>query len=195
MKYLFILPLIIVTACSNAQGPKAALKKDFVAMNQALLDQNFDKVVEYMAEEVFMLVPEGVMIESLYDMMNSPENELVLSLPSAISIDKIEKSGDQYYGIIEAQFEQKVRYTATDGTVRTLDDPFIAQSLAAFKQALGEENVRYEKETNFMVMNVKQKSIAVSANGTTDWQFIILDPSTLAEMKDILPASVLERAK
>ena len=193
MKYLLTTLFVFSLTVSIAQNASSEIEKTFTQMNQALVDKDFEGMMEYMAEELFEAVPKQQMIDVLGMMMNNPQLEFVLTVPEVLSVGAVEEVEGKHYAIVESKGQQKMRFFDESGNPMKMgDSPMVAQTYEQMKAQAGEENIQYDEESGFFIITSNQKSIAISEDGSSNWKFLQTDANMKAIVANIVPAKILE---
>ncbi|MEL7148942.1 MAG: hypothetical protein AAFO69_21380, partial [Bacteroidota bacterium] len=186
--------LILICSVVSAQDVKSDIEKEYKAMNQAMVDGEFAKVADLVSDELFTILPKEQFVGMLEMMMNNPQLEINLSVPDVLSIGEVMKVEEKYYAVLDTYSEQKMRFFNADGqTAKLADSPQTQQTYETWKTQLGEDNVSYDEDSGYFTVNVKQKALAISADGETGWKFLNLDENTKRVIEKVVPEAVLSQ--
>ncbi|MGB3466659.1 MAG: hypothetical protein WBA74_15365 [Cyclobacteriaceae bacterium] len=192
---LTIVLLIAATFSVVAQSAKENIREGFIAQATAMKDKDFEKSIEYTADELFNLVPKEQMLTVITATFNNPNLEIVSTVPKIVSIADVEKINEKYYAIIVSEGIQKMRMYGDDMIALGLDNATVASMKSSFDASFGEENVKFDDETKFFEVFVKQKAVAISKDGKTDWKYLTIEKSLYPMLAQLLPEEVIKKVK
>ena len=192
---LTILLLALLSIPAMAQEIKENIKERFIIQNQAIVEKDFEKATEYMADEIFEMMSKEDFINVMTASFNNPQMEIVSSVPDVISIGEPEKVGEKYYVILEGKSLQKMRFFDTEQNVLGFEDPMITGVMSNLNSTFGEESVSFNKETNFIEVDLVQNYVAISQDGKTGWKFLAIDKSMIPMLGQLLPEEIIAKVK
>ena len=191
---ILLLALMFNAFCSiEAQNVNENIEKGFVEMQSAIMNKDFKKSVEYIADELFKVIPKDQLISVLELTFNNPQMEIELSLPENISISIQMKEGGKYYSILSFPSIQKIRLLDPNGLPLSKDDEKVISMRSAFESVAGADNVTFDDESMFFTVIIDQKAVAISENGKVGWKYMNFDKSQATLFEQLLPKTVIEK--
>lgn len=191
---ILLLALMFNAFCSiEAQNVNENIEKGFVEMQSAIMNKDFKKSVEYIADELFKVIPKDQLISVLELTFNNPQMEIELSLPENISISIPMKEGGKYYSILSFPSIQKIRLLDPNGLPLSKDDEKVISMRSAFESVAGADNVTFDDESMFFTVIIDQKAVAISENGKDGWKYMNFDKSQATLFEQLLPKTVIEK--
>lgn len=188
--------LLVLSFFGYSQNDETLIKSDFSAYLQAITDQEYEKSMDYMVEEVFDIVPREQMVTMMSSVMNTKEIDFkfgdfnIQSLQDEISID--EKS----YVILDYVSDMSMKFNAPEGEEAPSEEDVKMQNmmiLASFEVQFGKGNVTLNEETGFFDIKAIKKAVAIKKKDETSWKFIVVEKGQPFLLKQILPAEILEK--
>jgi hypothetical protein len=188
MRTIMLAVLLVATFTVTAQDFSADIKKEFLYYNQLVKAKDFDKVLEYTHPALFESYPKDQVKAGLEQVFNNPQIEIDLGDPVLSDFVNAKQIENKYYvrfknvqvtkmkfGFIESQTG-----TDKDNTINTLKQNLGGQ--------FGAENVNYDSQTGFFVINATSKMLAVSDDKKA-WKFIdIGNPQLKPILEKFIPA-------
>jgi hypothetical protein len=181
-KVLLFAFLFLSITTFNAQNK--LIKERFITMQQALLDKDFQKSLQFTAEELFEIVPKEQLVAFMEATFNNPKMQIDSELPKVLDISEVFQVKDKFYSILKITGNQKIR---------VLDDKLLYALKLKFDQQYGAENVKFNEQTKFFNVKVDQTIIAISYDGTTEWKYLAIDSLKLDIITKLLPQEVLNK--
>lgn len=190
-KVLLFAFLLLSITTFNAQNK--LIKERFITMQQALLDKDFQKSLQFTAEELFEIVPKEQLVAVMEATFNNPKMQIESELPKVLDISEVFQVKNKYYSILKITGNQKIRVLDDDNKALGLDDRLLYALKLKFDQQYGAENVKFNEETKFFNVKVDQTIVAISYDGTTEWKYLAIDSLNLDIITKLLPQEVLNK--
>lgn len=192
MKKVFLFAFLFLSIASiNAQNK--LIKERFITMQQALLDKEFEKSLEFTAEELFEIVPKEQLVSVMEATFNNPKMEIDSDLPKVLDISDVFQVKNKFYAILKITGNQRIRVLGDDNKALGLDDRLLYALKLNFEQQYGSENVKFDEKTKFFNVIVNQTIVGISYDGETDWKYLAIDNLKLEIISKLLPQEVLNK--
>ncbi|WP_334057467.1 hypothetical protein [Polaribacter sp. P097] len=192
MKKVFLFAFLFLSIASiNAQNK--LIKERFIKMQQALLDKEFEKSLEFTAEELFEIVPKEQLVSVMEATFNNPKMQIDSDLPKVLDISDVFQVNNKFYAILKITGNQRIRVLGDDNKALGLDDRLLYALKLNFEQQYGSENVKFDEKTKFFNVIVNQTIVSISYDGETDWKYLAIDNLKLEIISKLLPQEVLNK--
>ncbi|EAQ41772.1 hypothetical protein [Polaribacter sp. MED152] len=192
MKKVFLFAFLFLSIASiNAQNK--LIKERFIKMQQALLDKEFEKSLEFTAEELFEIVPKEQLVSVMEATFNNPKMQIDSDLPKVLDISDVFQVKNKFYAILKITGNQRIRVLGDDNKALGLDDRLLYALKLNFEQQYGSENVKFDEKTKFFNVIVNQTIVSISYDGETDWKYLAIDNLKLEIISKLLPQEVLNK--
>jgi len=192
MKKVFLFAFLFLSIASiNAQNK--LIKERFIKMQQALLDKEFEKSLEFTAEELFEIVPKEQLLSVMEATFNNPKMQIDSDLPKVLDISDVFQVKNKFYAILKITGNQRIRVLGDDNKALGLDDRLLYALKLNFEQQYGSENVKFDEKTKFFNVIVNQTIVSISYDGETDWKYLAIDNLKLEIISKLLPQEVLNK--
>lgn len=192
MKKVFLFVFLFLSIASiNAQNK--LIKERFIKMQQALLDKEFEKSLEFTAEELFEIVPKEQLLSVMEATFNNPKMQIDSDLPKVLDISDVFQVKNKFYAILKITGNQRIRVLGDDNKALGLDDRLLYALKLNFEQQYGSENVKFDDKTKFFNVIVNQTIVSISYDGETDWKYLAIDNLKLEIISKLLPQEVLNK--
>lgn len=175
MKYLkSILFIFLCTITTNlyAQSVNETIERQFTEYSQLVIDNEFDKALDYVPEEIFEIIPREQMIKMMQMVLNSTDFEYKATLPKIISISDIIKIEEVNYVKIKNSSEVQMKFLELEKDEHR--ETTISLFKLSFEKKFGVGNVKYNEETHFFEIN-STKDIIAKSNDLKEWKFVIIE--------------------
>lgn len=191
-----ILPLFILfmsTFTGIAQDYKENIKREFSDYLTSIADKDFEKSMTYISDEFFEIVPKEQMISLMDQTFNNPEVHFEIKDPKVGIVEDSEEINDKHYSLLNYSNYLLIKFPGPPEETREAKEIRQAQLEEGLNRSFGEENVDYvEKDDHYEVFSAKQ-AYAISANGETDWKFIVVDKDQKDLLQRLLPKEITEK--
>lgn len=187
---MFILPGYVV-----AQDYGKAIEKDFKKYVDHIMAKEFPEAMEYTYDKFFELVPREKMIRMMEATFNAPDVEYEMLQATILKVGEPERIGAEYFVLMDYLSVIRMKFIEdTSGETQEEFDQRLMLTRLSLEELFGPENVEYEPATAFWKLKAVKKVCAVSVNGETGWQFVVLEKEQLPFLKQILPEQLIEQA-
>lgn len=174
--------LLAATFTVHAQDLSADIKKEYLYYNQLVKAKDFDKVLEYTHPTIFETYPKDQVKAGLEQIFNNPQIDIELGDPELSDFVNAKQIESKYY----VQFKSFQVTKMSFGFIEEQTGTDKENSVNSLKQNLsgqfGEENVSYDSQSGFFVINATTKMLAVSDDKKV-WKFVDVGN---AQLKPIL---------
>lgn len=157
-----------------------------MAFSRLVVENKMEAGVDYMNPRFFEIIPKDQFLKMMKATINNPFLEMKLSLPTIKEIGEVLNIENTDYVKIKVlgPFKMKVKDLETDEIQEFQDE---------LETTHGKENVSYDKETGFFVINATKEVIGSSMDGKKNWKFVEVDsPDMKNRLKRIVPAEILD---
>lgn len=196
MKILLILLMLVsnLTFGQTDETFKENLNKDFIEYNDLILNQEFEKSMDYMLPEFFEIIPKNQMILLMQQIYNNPDLEFQADKPKDIVYGELNKIEERYYSEITYSYDIKMKFKnleeSEDEEQNDLKKNLLKLTL---EKTFGSGNVIFNQETEFYEIHSIKNAFGVSQNGMTDWKFVVIEPKQKFILEKILPKELTEK--
>lgn len=196
MKILLILLMLVsnLTFGQTDETFKENLNKDFIEYNDLILNQEFEKSMDYMLPEFFEIIPKNQMILLMQQIYNNPDLEFQADKPKDIVYGELNKIEERYYSEITYSYDIKMKFKnleeSEDEEQNDLNKNLLKLTL---EKTFGSGNVIFNQETEFYEIHSIKNAFGVSQNGMTDWKFVVIEPKQKFILEKILPKELTEK--
>lgn len=196
MKILLILLMLVsnLTFGQTDETFKENLNKDFIEYNDFILNQEFEKSMDYMLPEFFEIIPKNQMILLMQQIYNNPDLEFQADKPKDIVYGELNKIEERYYSEITYSYDIKMKFKnleeSEDEEQNDLKKNLLKLTL---EKTFGSGNVIFNQETEFYEIHSIKNAFGVSQNGMTDWKFVVIEPKQKFILEKILPKELTEK--
>lgn len=196
MKILLILLMLVsnLTFGQTDETFKENLNKDFIEYNDLILNQEFEKSMDYMLPEFFEIIPKNQMILLMQQIYNNPDLEFQADKPKDIVYGELNKIEERYYSEITYSYDIKMKFNnleeSEDEEQNDLKKNLLKLTL---EKTFGSGNVIFNQETEFYEIHSIKNAFGVSQNGMTDWKFVVIEPKQKFILEKILPKELTEK--
>ena len=196
MKRIFILLLIVsnVTFSQTSENYQVNLNQDFVEYNNLILNQEFEKSMDYMLPEFFEIIPKNQMVILMKQVYNNPDLEFKMDKPKDISYGEPKKINEKYYSEITYSYDIKMKFNNIEESENE-EKKELTRNLTKLQleKTFGSGNVKFNEETEFYEIHSIKNAFGISENGMSDWRFVVVEPKQKFILEKILPKVLTEK--
>ncbi len=185
--------LLIVSITTEAQAYKESIRTDFGRYLNTIERGDFEKSVEYITPEFFDILPKADMIKMMEQAFNNPDIQFNLRDEKILNVGDSREIEGKYYATL--QYSNMMDMKIKDGDKgKSSEEKQMNDSImkAAFNKKFGAENVSFKSETDVYEIYVEKDVWAISANGKTDWKFLVVEDDQEMILKQILPEALIK---
>ena len=196
MKRILILLLLVsnLTFGQTDENYKENLNKDFIEYNDLILNQDFEKAMDFMLPEFFEIIPKNQMILLMKQVYNNPDLEFKADKPKDIEYGKSKKIEGKYYSEITYSYDIKMKFNNVDESKDEEQNKLNRNLMKlTLEKTFGSGNVKFNEETEFYEIHSIKNAFGISENGTSDWKFVIVEPKQKFILEKILPNELTEK--
>jgi hypothetical protein len=201
MKRTLLLLLLIsnLTFSQTAENTKNKnykenLNKAFIEYNDLILDQNFEKSMDFMLPEFFEIIPRNQMVLLMKKTYNNPDLEFKADKPKNIKYGELKQIEEKYYSEISYDYDIKIKFNNVE---KSEDEEQNKLTLNLMKlnleKTFGSGNVNYNEKTEFYDINSNKNAIGISKNGINNWKFLVIEKKQKFILEKILPKEITEK--
>jgi hypothetical protein len=187
--------LTFITSTGICQDNKKEIEQTFQNYLTAIINQDFDKSMNFISEDFFKIIPKEQLILLMEKTFNNPEIEFELKDPKIIEIKDSELIENKYYSLLTYSNKMNMKFNRNNENQETEEDYKLRMSLTkvSLEQNFGQKNVNYNDSSNFFEIYVEKQVYAISTNGQTDWKFIVLEKKQKPILERVLPKQLTDR--
>jgi hypothetical protein len=196
MKKILLLLIFVsnLTFGQTSENFKENLNKDFIEYNDLILNQKFEKALDFMLPEFFEIVPKNQMIMLMEQVFNNPDLDFKADKPKDIEYGTPRKIEGKYYSEITYSYDIKMKFNnieeSEDEEQNELNRNLMKLNL---EKTFGSGNVKYNEETEYYEIHSIKIAYGVSENGTSDWKFVVVESKQKMILEKILPKELTEK--
>ncbi len=194
---LFTVLILSLVSCHRTKALKNEdykknLKTDFLEYHNLLLNQEFEKSLDFIIPEFFEFIPKSKLVLLMERTYNSPEIEFEIGEPKEIYFGDILEIRGKYYSEINYGYDMQVKFVNVEKSENKQENESIQNFYKLrLKETFGSDSVIFDKETDFYHLDTSKKCYAVSNDGKSEWKFIIIEKGQEYIWDDILPKELL----
>lgn len=186
---------LLIAISSFAQDLKPELSRQFIEYSQLVIDQEFDKALDYTIDDIFEIVAREQLKSIMETVFATPSVIFKIQLPKILDIDKeIVIDGANYARLkTETSLEMKFLPDPADPE-RTLgeQEEHDALILVSLQEQYGKSNVAFDKHSGFFKLKSIKNAVAKSIDGK-NWKFAVIDnPQMKVLLGRFIPKQLLE---
>ncbi|MDR0510119.1 MAG: hypothetical protein LBH06_03395 [Rikenellaceae bacterium] len=186
-KARLLLAFLTVTAAVSAQNAtvqaepeyKRVIAREFAEFQRLIAEQQFERAMDYIPDELFAVVPRDTLIMAMKQMFDDPDVEIKLDSVKLVSIGDAQLVEGKYLVRFTYSYRMSIRLEADGETVAMLK--------SIYNNMFGEDNVTYDKRSGSFELAPVRSAIAYSTDGTADattrWKFLNNEKEQLEALK------------
>lgn len=189
------LSAIVITLLSlNAFSQEKEIRSGFNDYINTIISGDYEKSVNFIAEEFFEIVPKEQMVLLMEKTFNNPEMEFEMKDVKILDVGEVAEINGKYYAPLTHSNIIRMKFLNSDEEEETEDQYKLRMTLTkqSFDQMFGAGNVKYEEETGFYEIYAEKQVYAISKNGQTGWKFIVIEKQQIPILKKVLPKQILD---
>lgn len=196
MKLKTLLPLLLccLTLSVNAQEVKQEIAREFMAYQNAIIDKDFEKSLEYITPDFFEIYPKSEVLKLMQQTFNDPSINYEIKNTEITNIDDIQKIEEKHYALITYSSQMNIKFNAEEEEESEEDKKSRTGMYRIYlEQAFGSNNVAYNPATEQFEVKAQKNVYAISKNGKTDWKFLMVEKEQKVVMDKLLPAELANK--
>lgn len=193
-KTLILLSLVSSLAFGQtSENYQENINKDFIEYNDLILKQEFEKSMDYMLPDFFEIIPKKQMVLLMKQIYNNPDLEFKAEKPKNIEYGKPKMIGEKYYSKIIYSYDIEMKFNNVEES-EDKEQSELSRNLMklTLEKTFGSGNVKFNKETKFYEIHSIKNAFGISANGVSDWKFIVVESNQKFILEKILPKELTE---
>jgi hypothetical protein len=195
-KITILIPLFLILAIKAfGQDYKKEIETQFLYYNNLIIKKDFDKSMDYLPEEFFAIVPKDQMILVMEKTFSNPEMEFELESPIIKDIAAVEKIGDKFYAFLQYSSQMKMKFLNDDEPEETEAKQKQRTNMikGLMEHTYGAGNVKFDEKTETFTIIAHKQAYAISANGESDWKFLVIEKKQKFILDKLLPMQLVEK--
>lgn len=192
MKYLLISFLFILPFQGHTQGYEENMTNDFTVYVDHIIAKEFDQAMDYTYNKFFELIPRDRMVAMMTATFSNPDVDYELSGANITEISDPIRIGSEFFAVLK--YNSVIRMKFLEDTTGETQEEFeqrMTLTRLSLEELFGPENVFYEAETGFWRLTALKNVCAVSQDGMTDWQFVVMEKEQMNFLTNILPPEII----
>ena len=183
-----------VTFSQTSENYQVNLNQDFVEYNNLILNQEFEKSMDYMLPDFFEIIPKNQMVILMKQVYNNPDLEFKMDKPKDISYGEPKKINEKYYSEITYSYDIKMKFNNIEESENE-EKKELTRKLTKLQleKTFGSGNVKFNEETEFYEIHSIKNAFGISENGMSDWRFVVVEPKQKFILEKILPKVLTEK--
>lgn len=179
----FCFLLLVIT--SEAQDYKDQIRADFTKYVTHLAQKEFPQSMDYMNPAFLKVVPKDKLIEVMEKTFNNPEIEIELDSTEIMSVDDKKLIKGENFAKLKYTNLLRMKFNAEGKEKINTDETF-----ANLKEQFGEENVRFDKTSEFFTIRV-YKNVVANSKDLQRWTFVVVEERQKSILVKFLPEEML----
>jgi hypothetical protein len=196
MKRILILLILVsnLTLGQTSENYKENINKDFVQYNDLILNQEFEKSMDYMLPEFFEIIPRNQMVLLMKQVYNNPDLIFKMDKPQGIFYSEPKKIEEKYYSEITYSYDIKMKFNNIEVS-EDEEQNELTKNLTKLQleKTFGSGNVKFNEETEFYEIHSMKNAFGISENGTSNWKFVVVEEKQKFILEKILPKELTEK--
>jgi hypothetical protein len=200
MKHIFTYVFLLATTLTGfSQTAKKEIETDFDTYLSAIINQEFNKALDYTAEGIFELIPREQLLVVMQSAFNSEAMSFTFDNTNIKDINEPELINEKYYATLSYSNDMYISFIndsledAEDEDLQEKKELQQSLMLVSFYKNFGEENVTYLEDEDQYKIGVQKQVIAESPNGETNWKFIVIEKNMKPILEMFLPSEIIEK--
>lgn len=179
------------------QEYKKEIEQQFLDYNNLIINQEFEKSMTFVPDEVFEIIPKEQMIIVMKKIFNNPEIEFKLNQPKIIEVSRAKKIDDKFYSLLSYSSLMEMKFLNNEQKEETENEHKLRINMInlSLEESFGSGNVKYDEMTEAFEVNAQKQAYAISYNGKTDWKFLVIDNKQRFLLEKLLPKKLANKIK
>lgn len=192
MRHFLISLLFILPFPGFTQGYEENITEDFTIYVDHIIAKEFDQAMDYTYDKFFELIPRARMVAMMNATFTNPDLEYELSRAEIEKIGDPARIGNEFFAILTYNSVIRMKFLEdTGGETQEEFEQRMMLTRLSLEELFGPENVFYEAESGFWRLTALKTVCAVSQDGMSDWQFVVMEKEQMTFLANILPAEIM----
>lgn len=187
-RFFIALLLVFMSFSASAQQAQTTAEKDFMTYSELLANKQWTQAVEYLNPGLFTLIPKEGMVQVFEQTFNNPEMQIVMGTPKITQVGPTQSLEGKHFLIISYDNYMKIKMIYQAGEKSANDAIF-----EVYKTNYGSDNVSFDEVNSEFTIQLKQKVVAVSQDGKSQWKFLEYNPNQKEMLKQFIPEALLKQ--
>ncbi len=184
MKKLFLtFSFLFLITTAFSQSYKENINTEFKAFGDLMRNGEIERAFDYVHPDLFKVAPKADMVKMFNKLFYSGEFTFKFLDFTTKNFNEPLVVDGKHYVVFKYNSKIAMKFNQMDTTKYDLIKIELANKY-------GSENVSLNKDSGFFNVNAEKKSVAISANGNTNWKFINIEPEQRIIMEKLLPKVV-----
>ena len=189
---LFLTLFLFITSIAFAQDNTKEIDSQFTDYLNSIINQDFEKSMDYMAEDLFKILPKEQMVLMMEKTFNNPAMEFELKEPKILKIDDSQQIEGKHYAVLTYSNLINMKFLIDEEETEDEHKLRINLTKLALINTFGSGNVKHNEKTDFFKIYSEKHACAISANGKTGWKFLVLDKEQKFILEQLLPKQIID---
>lgn len=188
---LITLVLVLSATWLSAQDVKQHIANEFTAYQDAIAAGDFEVAMEYISPDFFTIYPKESIIELMETTFNNPSITFEIKDLKIENIEDLKEIDGKHYALLNYSNRMLMKFHQEGEENEENKKSRLAMTQLSLEQTFGSNNVQYDPKTDFFGVAAGKSVYAISANGKTDWKFLVLEKDQKEILQRILPRELL----
>ncbi len=192
-KLLYALILLSnVGWAQDSTNYQTEIQRDFRKYNAFIIDEEYEKSVNYMPEEFFDYIEKEDLIQAMKNTMNNPDILAELEMPKNIICSEPKEAESKHYSRITYTSELRIKFL-DDEKLESEEEKRLQKKWVrtALEERYGADNLSYNTETEYYTIHSAKTALGISKDGIENWRFLLVEPEQEAIIREIVPEVIL----
>lgn len=185
--------LVFVFSTAFTQNGKAEIESDFTDYVNLLINQDFEKSVDYIPESFFLILPKETLLTAMKQAFNNPDMVIKLKDPKILKVRNIEKIEEKHYSKLTYSNIMEMKSIGEEDEEEDEKEMRLALIKMGLDKSFGSKNVEYNAETEYFTIYVEKDVYAISENGETNWKFLTIEKKQKEILNLLLPKKLADK--
>ena len=185
--------IFLITLCGYAQDIKATIAKEFTDYQEAIINKEFERSLEYITPEFFEIYPKEQILKLMEDTFNNPAFAYEIKNTRIDSVGQVQEIEEKHYALLTYSNQMNIRFTSEGEESQDQEKSRLAQTRISLEQTFGSNNVKYNPATEFFEVQAQKNVYAISEDGNTNWKFLMVDKTQKPVMDQLLPSQLANK--
>lgn len=193
LKTLLSLFLICMTTLGYAQDIKQTINQEFMAYQDAIINKEFEKSLDYIIPGLFEIYPRQQMLQLMENTFNDPTIKYEIKNTAINQIEDIKEIEGKFYALLTYSNQMNIKYLGDEKDTEEQKKAKAGFIKVSLENTFGSNNVAYNPATEFFEVKAEKNVYAISENGKTDWKFLMIEKEQKVIMDQLLPAELASK--
>ncbi|SNR16263.1 hypothetical protein [Tenacibaculum jejuense] len=185
---VLVITTIIIGACNSTLPKyKQEIELCFQSYFQHLSDQEFDKAMTYLPEDLFSYVSKRSLINSYEEAYKSDDMSFIHYPPTVTRIKDSLKIQDKYYALLSFKERMDIVIKFEENILEETKQEDLKALKKIYKKRFGSSNVKLNDKDHFEIKTKKRAYAILNEGEIAAWKFLILEEDSRQLLQELLP--------